>query len=41
MKKMLLLLTVALALAACQAASEGGSEKYVRNHEPKPGGPDL
>lgn len=41
MKKITLLLAVALALAACQTASEGNTEKYVRSHEPKTGGSDL
>lgn len=41
MRKVLLLLCVALALAACQTASEISSDRYVRNHEPKTGGPDL
>ncbi len=40
MKKMLLLLAVVLALAGCQA-SGGDTDRYVRNHEPKTGGPDL
>ena len=41
MKKIVLLLAAVLALAACQTAPEGNTERYVRNHEPKTGGPDL
>jgi hypothetical protein len=41
MKRLLLLLAVALALTACQTASDVSSDRYVRNHEPKTGGPDL
>jgi hypothetical protein len=40
MKKTLLLLAVVLALAGCQGSSNN-MDRYVRNHEPKTGGPDL
>jgi hypothetical protein len=38
---MLLLLAVALALAGCQPPGNVDTDRYVRNHEPKTGGPDL
>jgi hypothetical protein len=38
MRKALLLLAVVLALAGCAA---GNVDRYVGNHEPKTGGPDL
>ena len=41
MRKVLLLLAVALALSACHNAAPGDVDRYVRNHEPKIGGPDL
>jgi hypothetical protein len=40
MKKALLLLAVVLALAGCQTSSSD-TDRYVRTHEPKTGGPDL
>ncbi len=40
MKKALVLLALVLALAGCQG-SGSDMDRYVRNHEPKTGGPDL
>jgi hypothetical protein len=41
MTKAVLLLVIALTVAGCQQSSGGGMDRYVRNHEPKTGGPDL
>lgn len=41
MKRLLLLLGVALALWGCYSPPPGDVERYMRNHEPKTGGPDL
>jgi hypothetical protein len=41
MRIVLLVLVVGLALAGCQAAGSADTDRYVRNHEPKTGGPDL
>jgi hypothetical protein len=41
MRRVLLLLAIALALAGCQTAGNVDTERYARNHEPKTGGPDL
>jgi hypothetical protein len=41
MKRTLLLLAVLLALAGCAPNGGADMDKYVRNHEPKTGGPDL
>jgi PBP1b-binding outer membrane lipoprotein LpoB len=40
MKKALLLLLAMLVLAGCQGGP-ANTDGYVRNHEPKTGGPDL
>jgi hypothetical protein len=47
--KVILLLAVALGLSACQSNYASGDiekykrdhDRYMRNHEPKTGGPDL
>jgi hypothetical protein len=41
MKGKLLLLAVVLALAGCQATTAADTDRYMRTHEPKTGGPDL
>ena len=41
MRKLLLTLAIGLALAGCQPPGTVDTDKYVRNHEPKTGGPDL
>jgi hypothetical protein len=44
MKTTHLLLAIIFTLAGCQSGNvdnPGNVEKYVRNHEPKTGGPDL
>jgi predicted small lipoprotein YifL len=44
MRKLLVLLAISLALAGCQPAGPVDTyktDKYMRTHEPKTGGPDL
>jgi hypothetical protein len=40
MKALLVLLAVVIGLAGCQTTAED-TDRYVRTHEPKTGGPDL
>jgi PBP1b-binding outer membrane lipoprotein LpoB len=41
MKRALLVLAVALALAGCVSTSASDVDRHVSTHEPKTGGPDL